>query len=140
MKALTICQPYAELFMLGDKRVENREWATNYRGPLLIHAGKSKEWLMPGDLQRFPDMPFGAIVGRVNLVECIHVSNANRLAASDPQRFGWVPNHDHTNGPFLWITEDTHRLLNPMPCRGAQGLWDYANWIDEAEMIPVLLR
>ncbi len=44
MKALTICQPYAELIMRGVKRVENRTWATRYKGALLIHAGKSREW------------------------------------------------------------------------------------------------
>lgn len=45
MKCLTICQPYAALIMLPDdddraKRVENRTWSTNYRGPLLIHAAE----------------------------------------------------------------------------------------------------
>ena len=45
MKALTICQPYPHLIMLGEKPVENRTWATSYRGPLAIHAGKSRQWL-----------------------------------------------------------------------------------------------
>lgn len=50
MKALTICQPYAALICLPStdwrhKRVENRKWFTSYRGPLLIHAGKSRDWL-----------------------------------------------------------------------------------------------
>lgn len=56
MKALTICQPYAELICRADesedgrrgkrfKLVENRTWATKYRGPLAIHAGKSRKFL-----------------------------------------------------------------------------------------------
>ena len=45
MKAITICQPYAELILLGQKRVENRVWKPDYFGPLLIHAGKSRTWL-----------------------------------------------------------------------------------------------
>lgn len=54
MKALTICQPYPHLICTpqsdlkdGDvrKRVENRTWGTSHRGPLLIHAGRSKAWL-----------------------------------------------------------------------------------------------
>ena len=44
MKVITICQPYAELILLGEKRVENRTWPTNYRGTIGIHAGKSKAW------------------------------------------------------------------------------------------------
>ena len=46
MKALTVCQPYASLIVgwpgiaIEDiKQIENRNWKTSYRGPLLIHAG-----------------------------------------------------------------------------------------------------
>jgi hypothetical protein len=45
MKCLTICQPHAWGIVHGTKRIENRRWYTGYRGPLLIHAGKSKDWL-----------------------------------------------------------------------------------------------
>jgi hypothetical protein len=41
-KVLTVCQPYAEMIACGHKPVENRVWWTFYRGPLLIHAGKSR--------------------------------------------------------------------------------------------------
>jgi len=41
MKALTICQPYAELICRGKKRIENRMHRRfqGFRGPLLIHSG-----------------------------------------------------------------------------------------------------
>jgi len=39
MKALTIHQPYASLLACGAKKYETRSWATNYRGPIAIHAG-----------------------------------------------------------------------------------------------------
>ncbi|MHC4404130.1 MAG: ASCH domain-containing protein [Planctomycetota bacterium] len=42
MKALTICQPWAWAIIHGPKPVENRGWATKYRGPLAIHAGQSR--------------------------------------------------------------------------------------------------
>lgn len=38
MKALTLTQPYASLVALGEKRFETRNWATDHRGPLAIHA------------------------------------------------------------------------------------------------------
>ena len=41
MKAITISQPWAHLIVRGEKRVENRTWPTEHRGPLAIHAGKS---------------------------------------------------------------------------------------------------
>lgn len=60
MKALTICQPYAELIARGDKPIENRTWPTHYRGPLLIHAGKSRAWL-DGDEDRVYQIDVAAI-------------------------------------------------------------------------------
>ena len=41
MRTLSIRQPWAWLIVHGHKDVENREWATDYRGPLLIHASKT---------------------------------------------------------------------------------------------------
>jgi hypothetical protein len=44
MKVLTIRQPWASLIVWNLKDVENRNWKTNYRGPLIIHAaGKFDE-------------------------------------------------------------------------------------------------
>ena len=41
MKALTIIQPWATLIASGHKMNETRSWKTNYRGEVLIHAGKN---------------------------------------------------------------------------------------------------
>ena len=41
MKAITILQPWASLIACGAKKIETRGWATKYRGPIAIHAGKS---------------------------------------------------------------------------------------------------
>jgi|LSPZ01.1.fsa_nt_gi hypothetical protein len=52
-KTLSVNQPYATLICAGVKDVENRDWKTNYRGKLLIHAsGKDHFW--PSE-QFFPD-------------------------------------------------------------------------------------
>lgn len=42
MKALSVCQPWAHAILALGKNVENRSWPTSYRGPLLIHASKTK--------------------------------------------------------------------------------------------------
>ena len=44
-KAITLYQPYASLVSIGAKKMETRSWKTNYRGPLAIHAAKSKKYL-----------------------------------------------------------------------------------------------
>jgi len=40
MKVLSIRQPWAWLIAHGHKDIENRNWRTNYRGHVLIHAAK----------------------------------------------------------------------------------------------------
>jgi hypothetical protein len=119
MKALTVCQPYAELIVSGAKPIENRSWPTRYRGELAIHAGKSRDWLEADDLREFPDMAFGAIVGVARLVGSPELS---RVSDWRPE---WLhlAGHEHANGPFCWILESIERLARPVPCRGAQGLW-----------------
>jgi hypothetical protein len=120
MKALTICQPYASAIVHGLKKVENRTWETRYRGLLLIHAGKSRAylenaiaaygshflWLRPNSL------PFGAIIGRVNLVDCVNEEEGKRI---DPV---WA------NGPFCFVLENPVLFEPPIPYKGAQGFFD----------------
>lgn len=113
MKALTICQPYAELIARGEKIVENRTWPTRYRGPLLIHAGKSRSWMDPEDGQKYPGMTFGAVVAIATLSECTHYLDL----APELQR------HEHSSGPWCWVLSDVRRIT-PVPCNGSQGLWD----------------
>lgn len=40
MKALSIRQPWAWFIVQGFKNIENRDWSTKVRGPVLIHASK----------------------------------------------------------------------------------------------------
>lgn len=118
MKALTICQPYAHLIAIGEKPIENRTWETPYRGPLAIHAGRSRDWMDAGDALRYPDLVFGAVVAVARLVACLSIARA-----SWPAPFQDLLEHEHANGPWCWILADVRRLKRPVYCRGAQGLW-----------------
>lgn len=83
MKAISICNPWAWLIVHGFKPVENRSWATNYRGPIAIHAGKKSGWQQIEDWawvrDTFPEielpalsaMPSGGIIGRADLTDCV---------------------------------------------------------------------
>lgn len=124
MRALTICQPYAELILRGDKRVENRTWETKYRGPLAIHAGKSRQWFdgdddLIGMLGEMP--PFGAIVGRCNVIDCVHIDDIE--AGQYDAAYPWLSAHEHTRGPWCWIVDDVERL-EAVPFKGSQGLFN----------------
>lgn len=132
MKALTICQPYAHLIVIGEKRVENREWPTRHRGRIAIHAGKSRSWLTPGNVElhagRGDPMVFGAVVGTAELVDCLHI---DAIEAGDCAAYPWLPEHPHASGTWCWILDRVERI-NPIPCSGAQGLWNF----DDARLPP----
>jgi hypothetical protein len=128
MKALTICQPYAELIACGKKRVENREWQTRYRGPLLIHAGKSRSWLGGQSEDELEEefgrrVEFGAIVARANLVACLHIDGID--TGKHDKEFPWLKTDGHANGTWCWVLADVVRIEPGIPWSGAQGLWEY---------------
>lgn len=139
MKVLSILQPWASLIVMGPKRIETRSWATKYRGPLLIHAstGKKREgrelledprWCNPCD-EGFYDLPFGAIIGQVNLVDVIPTSHiifnmgrekAAGIAAPYEEAFG-----DYSPGRYGWLLSDPVVFDKPIPAKGKLGLWDH---------------
>ncbi len=114
MKALTVCQPYAHLIAIGAKPIENREWPTRYRGPLAIHAGRSRDWLDEDSEAEFPGMVFGAVVAIATLYDCVRLAQLPDLLAG----------HQHAHGPWCWLLKEIVRLPQPLTVRGAQGLWD----------------
>jgi ASCH domain len=88
MKALSVRQPWAYFIVRGFKPVENRQWRTQYRGPLLIHAAKGMTRFEYEDcmelaaaiarstkteipLPTFEELERGCLVGRVDLVDCV---------------------------------------------------------------------
>ena len=83
MKALAIRQPYASLVISGVKQVENRSWATHYRGPLAIYASKAftaadmrdERAVCEKNGTAWPgEFPTGVILGVVDLVGIFHES------------------------------------------------------------------
>jgi len=112
-KILSVHQPFAWLIVNGVKQIEYRSWKTKYRGPLLIHAcGKAPKDAIPvvfKALREIGDPPLeadeiddvtrtGALVGVVELVDCVA-----------------------SNGAFEWILENP-RMIEPIPWSGRLGL------------------
>ena len=83
MRALSVRQPWAWLIACGYKDIENRTWATRYRGPIFIHAGKQLDWEVLAWVQKafpwieFPrEFPLGGIVGMAEIVDCVRESRS----------------------------------------------------------------
>jgi ASCH domain-containing protein len=110
MKALTIHQPWAWAILNCGKTVENRSWATSYRGPLLIHAGRK---IVPAEHYRHlfeapADLPLGAVIEVVELVDCI------RNASS-----AWA-----VAGLWHWVIRNPRVFAKPIPARGNVGIFE----------------
>jgi hypothetical protein len=141
MKAITICQPYASLvvgyfdsghFCPPRKRVENRKWSLGYRGPLLIHAGKSREWLNLDESGEYDEsydiplraMPFGAIVGQVDLLGAFRKPLRGDIPQAAIERWPWLAEHEHVEGPCCLVLDHPCLLSEPIPYSGLPGLFD----------------
>ena len=138
MKAITILQPWAWLLASGKKRCETRSWKTNYRGELLIHAGKknmtdtmrqtifeSRHMEQAGVFDT--EMVTGAVIGKASLVNCVLIDEPIveliKEQHLDEYAFG-----DFTPGRYAWVMEDAKLFDKPIPARGRQGLWDFMGY------------
>lgn len=154
LPALSLWQPWASFVALGGKIVETRDWGTDYRGPIAIHAAKPTRDL-PGaaDLWRRagrdvallpsarvpPAWPLGAIVAVADLVDVFQVA---REASGPPREEPLAPAPDDgvlrqlvwaEDGRGLWIPEAEFVLGDLSPGRFG---WQFANVRALAEPIP----
>ncbi len=125
MKALSVRAPWWWAILHG-KPVENRDWNTNFRGVIWLHA--SKWWSARGveeDLEDVASMAeedgivlpvcsraslhasCGCIVGSVEIVDCVR---------DHPSAF-FV-------GEFGFVLRNPIPLANPIPLKGALGFFD----------------
>lgn len=136
MKALSLWQPWASL-IFGQirpnlfKRWETRSWYMGYRGPLLVHAAQ-KHFSEHDSRQLFRSMilhdyfytwwylPYGAIVGRVNVVACLPTDEPEILNLPLEQlRLG-----DFGEGRYAIKLENPALFEKPISYRGRQGLFN----------------
>lgn len=91
VRALSIRQPWAELILRGEKNLEYRSRRMKEMGPLLLHASRTLDEENIAQHGFKPeDLPFGALVGIVDVVGCIEVEGEEGLYAyqlAHPRRF-----------------------------------------------------
>jgi hypothetical protein len=124
MKAITIKQPWASLIVHGIKDIENRSWRTNFRGRVLIHSSAKGDIAKFGCLQPnqrlkilntpmsrigFNDLPFGSIIGSVEIVDC--VQNHPSIWAD--------------KGVYNWVLANPILFPEPIPVKGKLSFWEY---------------
>ena len=125
MKVLTIKQPWASLIMSGYKRFEFRSWRTNYRGELLIHAGKSLNKEEALRLKKYlpEELPMGKILGKVNIIDCIKCDeNFKNMCLAENKDVYAKSTFEET---YAWQIDDVESFENPIEINGKLGLWNY---------------
>lgn len=152
MKAITLWQPWATLAAVGLKRFETRSWSTNYTGPLAIHAAKRSPKLediesilaaanrdelfssraaarratnrrifnLESAMLPTAFLPLGCVVAVVRLGRCRQTDEL-----SGDQNVLELACGDWDTGRFAWELLALQRLVEPIPTKGAQGLWDW---------------
>ena len=150
MKMLTLTQPWATLVAIGAKTIETRSWATDYCGPLAIHAAKGFPDWAQGFASKYPaydalaktgyhtivdrqgvshNLPRGCVVATCRLVGCFRITRSATYQLPTGERveittleeaFG-----DYTPGRWGWVLADVRALPTPLPARGALGLWEW---------------
>lgn len=107
LPCLSIRQPWTYRIFHEGKDVENRAWATSFRGAFLVHAGKEpdcprKLWV-PHE-----HMPLGCIYGLAVITDCVE-----QMASE------WFM------GPYGFVLDPRKIILRePIPYKGRLGFFD----------------
>ncbi|MDR2687713.1 MAG: methyltransferase domain-containing protein [Oscillospiraceae bacterium] len=118
MRALTLWQPWAQYIVTGEKRVETRGWPTKIRGEIAVHAAKRK----PDKTIRFADLPLGAIVGTVEIMDCVPIEELYGSQYDTPLERSYG---DWAQGRYGWILRNPKRFEMPIAATGHQGFWQW---------------
>jgi hypothetical protein len=154
IKCITLHEPYATLIALRAKTYETRSWATRYRGPLAIHAGRNT--FMVEDLRRtymqhrtagtkppagtllavlldalksYQDIPLtSAIFDEMPLGCIVAVADLTNILPTNSIVGRLTPKEracgNFAPGRYAWQMSNVRMLRKPYPIRGQQGLWD----------------
>lgn len=126
MKTLTINQPFATLIVEGLKEYEFRTWKTNYRGEILIHAGKGVD---KKAMKRYEylglEYPKGCIIGKATIADCIKIDDNARKILKEKNSiiYSNIIDNKDWNG-YGFKLENVEKLENIEVC-GKLSFWEF---------------
>ena len=130
MKGISLHEPWATAVARDLKRIETRAFRLHYRGPLAICAARTtvfsemiqnpalREFFHGCGITRKEHLSFGCIVAVCRVGNVIPVEELANISVQER----WFGNY--APGRFGWILEDMHRLKEPIPFRGSQGIFE----------------
>lgn len=139
MKTLSIKQPWASLIIENIKNIENRTWKCpeKYIGQrILVHASSAKtiglmaNYLNKDQLLAFREKfgwsgldflePRGAIIGSVEIVDCVINHPSVWAEKTDMHTVGWS-----TKPIYNWVLANPIKFSEPIPAKGKLMFWDF---------------
>ena len=126
MKVLTIKEPWASLILNGYKEYEFRVWKTNYRGEILIHAGKSFD---EENLKLFEDKKItyspGKIIGKATISDCILVDDnfCKKMLKKDPKVYSNLKRK--RDKKLYGFKLENIEKIEPIKANGKLSFWEY---------------
>lgn len=136
MKALTITQPWATLVILGVKHWETRGWPipVELRRPTRIAIHAAKGWM--ADDRQYADelharglipvpaaeLPRGVVLGTVRLDGLARTTTAVTFPDATELE---LELGDYSPGRYAWLLGDPQPFPEPIPAKGALGLWTW---------------
>jgi activating signal cointegrator 1 len=138
MKVLSMIQPWATFFAIGETKYETRSWSTKYRGKLAIHASKKTDKIICRE-EPFRSilikhgytedtLPNGVIIATCRLTNCFKVTlNKGTSAILDGGQVVMGKDYlfgDYQEGYFAWEVDDMTLLTDPIPAKGKLSLWE----------------
>jgi len=134
MKTITIKQPWASLIVEGIKDVENRTWPTKFRGRVLVHAGATlvkfnalvdiltypQFDILKGNVSPFIGNYLGAIIGSVEIVDCVINHKSIWADKTDLETVVWS-----SKPIYNWILANPIKFDKPIPAKGKLSFWEF---------------
>lgn len=122
MKVLSIKEPYASLIKDGYKCYETRNFKTNYRGELYIHASLSKS-NQNNELSKLINPMYGEIICKCKLVDCIYMTEEFIENVKKNNKMEYKCGL-YVVGRYAWILENV-LAIEPIKAKGKLGIWNF---------------
>ena len=123
MRVITLKQPWATLVAEGIKKYEFRSWKINYRGEILIHAGKGIDLEA---MKKFSNLnlefPHSRILAKIKILDCIKLNAKVNKAIINENKLVYGNKHDRTG--YAWKLEVVEKIRNSQEISGKQGIWN----------------
>lgn len=123
MKVITLKQPWATLVAEGLKKYEFRSWKFNYRGEILIHAGKGVD---KEAMKKFEHLnlnyPQSKIIAKVKILDCIELNDEINRQIIEENELVYGHKYDRTG--YAWKLEVVEKIEDDNLISGKQGIWN----------------